>query len=217
MAELPVPSLARARESKISELSTFFANDDLSLEELERRIERVYKTVTLAELDAITADIRSSVAPREVASRGNVMRGSAAGVPSYTVENARVLSLLSSTRRVGRWSVPQHLDVVAVMSDTRLDMTHASLPGGIIDLELRCVMAAFKLIVPPNVRVINETHAVMSNIASRADEVLPGDAPASAGAPIIRLMGYAFMSEVKIVVRRVEDVRYGDDDDDDDD
>ena len=60
MADAHLPSLSRAREQKISELSTFFANDDLSLEDLERRIERVYKAANVSELDAITADLRSA-------------------------------------------------------------------------------------------------------------------------------------------------------------
>ena len=59
---LPPPALTRAREQKIAELSTHFANDDLSLEDLERRIERVYKAATIADLEAITADLRSSAA-----------------------------------------------------------------------------------------------------------------------------------------------------------
>ena len=54
-SSVPVPSLSRAREEKISELSTHFANDDLSLEDLERRIERVYKAANVAELEDITA------------------------------------------------------------------------------------------------------------------------------------------------------------------
>src|SRR6185312_17365173 len=58
MAEpLPPPSLARAREQKISELSEHFANDDLSLEDLERRIERVYKASSMVDLEQITADL----------------------------------------------------------------------------------------------------------------------------------------------------------------
>ena len=51
MADAPLPTnLSRARESKIEELSRHFANDDLSLEDLERRIESVYKAANAAEL-----------------------------------------------------------------------------------------------------------------------------------------------------------------------
>jgi hypothetical protein len=213
MADSPVPSLSRAREQKISELSTFFANDDLSIEDLERRIERVYKAANMAELETITADLQTAAKPLDDYARAQMARATPNAPSSLELVSARVLSLLSSTRRVGRWAVPRHLDVVAIMSDTRIDLTEASLPPGIVDIELRAVMASFKLIVPPNTRVINETHSIMANVRSRADEFLPGDAPPSANAPVIRLTGFAMMADVNIVMRRREDRAYHDDDD----
>jgi hypothetical protein len=82
-----------------------------------------------------------------------------------------------------------------------------------MDFEMRAVMASLKLIVPPGVRVIVDTHSVMSNVRSRADEFDP-DVPPSSNAPVIRLTGFAFMADVNVVVRRREDPVYDDDDDD---
>ncbi len=211
----PIPSLSRAREQKISELSTYFANDDLSLEDLERRIERVYKSANMSELEAITADLQRAARPLDDYARAQIARSApnASGVPARgEPERGRLLALMSHTRRVGRWAVPQHLDIVAIMSDTRIDLTRASLPPGIVDIGLRVVMASFKLVVPPNMRVINETHAIMATVRSRADELLPEDAPASPNAPIIRLRGVVVMADVNVVVRRREDPMYDDDD-----
>jgi hypothetical protein len=213
-SSVPVPSLMRAREEKISELSTHFANDDLSLEDLERRIERVYKAASVSELEEITADLRRATTSNAPVPVGKSSRKKVAGV-RYELANARLLSLMSSTRRVGRWAVPQRLEVVAIMSDTKLDFTHASMPDGMVTVHMRAIMASCKLVVPPNVRVINETHSVMSNVRSRADE-LHADG-ASADAPVIRLTGVAFMSDVRVVVRRREEPVYDDDDDDEDD
>ena len=216
MADAPVPSLARAREQKITELSTFFANDDLSLEELERRIERVYKAASVAELETITADLRGAVAKPDAYTSAKQARSTPPVPVSRELGRARLLSFMSSTRRVGRWAVPSELDVLAIMSDTKIDLTHASLPPGVIELELRLVIASVKLIVPPNMRVINETHSIMSNVRSRADELPPEGAPAAANMPILRLSGFALMTDLNVVVRRREDPVYDDDDDDDD-
>ena len=203
-------SLSRARETKINELSTHFANDDLTLDDLERRIERVYKAASVAELEEITADLRKAMTlPADQSLVPSSSRGVA---PGSQMIAGRVLAFMSSTRRVGRWLVPPKLDVVAIMSDTKLDFTHAAMPGAVIDVHIRAVMASCKLVVPPNVRVINETHAVMANVLSRASEVLPGDAPASIESPVIRLTGYALMSDVNVVVRRVEEPVFDDDD-----
>jgi hypothetical protein len=120
---------------------------------------------------------------------------------------------MSTTRRVGRWVVPSKLDVVAVMSDTKLDLTHALLLSGIVDFEIRAVMASLKVIVPPGVRVMVDTHSVMSNVRSRADE-FDADVAPSASAPVIRLTGWALMADVQVVVRRKEEPILDDDDDD---
>lgn len=220
MADLPIRPLSRAREQKITELSNHFASDDLTLEDLERRIERVYKAANIAELDAITADLPGPAqlpvaTERPEGGHGPFGRTSASPA-SYGRETGRLLAIMSSTRRVGRWAMPRTLDVVAIMSDTRIDLTSAVLPPGVIDLDLHVVMAAFKLIVPPNVRVVNEMHSFMADVSSRAHELPPENVPAAANAPVIRLSGYAVMAEVKIIVRRVEDGVYDDDIDDDD-
>ena len=217
-SSLPVPSLSRAREEKISELSTHFANDDLSLEDLERRIERVYKAASVAELEEITADLRRAATPSNVvAPAGKLSRTKGTAVSTYQLASARILSFMSSTRRVGRWGVPQKLELVAIMSDTKIDFTHAALPSGTVDVHMRAIMASCKLVVPPNVRVINETHSIMSNVRSRADEIFTDEISATApDATVIRLTGLALMSDVRIVVRRREEPVYDDDDDDDD-
>src|SRR3954471_9553602 len=208
----PPPSLARAREQKINELSTHFANDDLSLDDLERRIERVYKAISMEDLELITADLRSAaplVDPR-AAARGDVspLRESSSGMTVPPVR-ARLVAFMSSTRRVGRWAVPRDLRFVAVMSDSKIDLTSASLPiGGVVNIEITAVMASVRIIVPPGMRVINEIHSVMADVGSNADELDNG----TGSSPVIRLTGTAIMAEMKVKVRRREEPIYEDED-----
>jgi len=202
MADL-TPSLSRAREQKISELSSHFAADDLTLEDLERRIERVYKAASVAELDAITADLRS-VAPAVGRSPdAGSARGSARGSTALVPNSGRILSIIGESRRMGRWQVPQRLEVVSVMSDMKIDLTQAVMPAGVVEIDMRVVMAACKVVVPPGMRVINELHALMASVHSKADDATTGTG--SAYAPTIRLTGFSVMAEVKVVVRRRED------------
>ena len=203
MADVPVPSLNRAREQKISELSQHFANDDLSLDDLERRIELVYKAGSIAELDAITADLGApSNAPAgaidapAVGSRGRAL------VPD--ARRGRLLAIMGETRRSGRWLVPGALRVVSLMSDTQLDLTQAVMASGACEIHLTVMWSSCRLIVPPGMRVINEMHAVMASVTSTADEMDPPGVSRS-NAPTIRLTGTALMAEVKVTVRRRED------------
>jgi hypothetical protein len=200
MADL-TPPLSRAREQKITELSSHFANDDLTLEDLERRIERVYKAVTLSELDAITADLKGVSQPGTAATVRAPNAPRAQG--TYVPDNGRILSIMGESRRMGRWQVPQRLDVVCVMSDMKIDLTQAVMPAGIVEIDMRVVWAACKLVVPPGMRVINEVHSIMASVRSKADDA--GPIPGGTFAPTIRLTGLALMSEVKVVVRRRED------------
>jgi hypothetical protein len=214
MADAPLPTnLNRARESKIEELSRHFANDDLSLEDLERRIESVYKAANVADLEAITADLRLAVAANP--SDNSPIREADplhAGMPApIELPRSRMLAIMSSTKRVGRWTVPRDLSVFAMMSDTKIDLTRASLPaGGIVNLDMTTVMASFKVIVPPGMRVVNDLHSIMSDVGSAAEDPLPGELT-SARVPVLRLTGTAFMSEVKIKVRRREEPLYEED------
>ena len=220
---LPPPSLARAREQKINELSQHFANDDLSLEDLERRIERVYKASSMMDLEQITADLHLP------ATLSDPRHGNAGFAPiretplenlpaNFEVPRSRLLAFMSSTRRVGRWAVPRDLDMFAMMSDNRLDFTNAALPvGGVVNVDLTAIMTAVKIIVPPGMRVINEMHSFMAEVKSGADE-LATDGLTSPTMPVLRLRGTAIMAEVKVKVRRREESAYyrGEDDDDDD-
>src|SRR5690242_12414643 len=198
MADL-TPSLSRAREQKITELSSHFANDDLTLEDLERRIERVYKAVSVAELETITAALPN---PAAAATRALELRpvGNASRVPSVVPNSGRILSIMGESRRLGRWQVPQRLEVVSIMSDTKIDLTQAVMPAGIVEIDMRVVWAACKVVVPPGMRVINEMHAIMASVHSKPDDETAGNS----FAPTIRLTGMALMAEVKVVVRRRE-------------
>lgn len=202
MADAPVPSLTRAREQKINELSQHFANDDLSLDELERRIELVYKAGSVAELDSITADLRltptsAGMTPAPMSPRQQVMTGMEA-------RRGRLLAIMGESRRTGRWLVPSQLRVVSLMSDTRLDLTQAVMASGVAEIHVTAMWSSCRLIVPPGMRVINEMHAVMASVTSNADEMDPPGVSRT-NAPTIRLTGTAFMAEVKVTVRRKED------------
>ena len=134
MADAPVPSLSRAREQKISELSQHFANDDLSLDDLERRIELVYKAGTIAELDAITSDLRAAVAAPPT-SQGALV-ASRRQVVAPDARRGRLVAVMGESRRTGRWLVPGALRVISVMSDTRLDLTQAVMASGTSEIHL---------------------------------------------------------------------------------
>src|SRR3954468_10551628 len=148
----PPVSMEQARERTIDLLSTHFANDALTLEELERRMELAYRATSMTELAALTSDL-------EVAAPAAVSRTEPEASLAITLDHDRLVSVMGETQRRGTWAVPQHLDVVAIMSDTLIDLTHASLPTGIIDIHVKALMASVRIIVPSGVRIANRMSA----------------------------------------------------------
>lgn len=183
-------SLEQVRERAIDTLSEHFAHDRLSLDELERRLELAYRAGSIAEIRALVSDLEAP--PNPATARSNL--------PAPVVpDHERIVSIMSENERRGMWAVPQRLDVVAVMSDTTIDLTQATLPSGIIDIKVRSLMASVKIIVPPGVRVANRVSAFMSAV-----NVRPDDAATSPDLPVIRLTGWAMMTEIVTKTRRVE-------------
>jgi len=185
--------LERERERAIELLSQHFAHDNLSLDELERRIEQVYRAGSLPALRELTKDLSSdvvAVTPRREAQVPEV----------FTPEDDRIVSVMANTKRRGMWLVPRQLDVWSVMSETHLDFTQVRLPPGVTEIHLRAVMASVKVIVPPGVRVVVQPSAFMADVS---DEAL-SPPPVGSKAPVLRITGPLFMAELKVRVRTRE-------------
>ena len=195
----PVLSLADERERVIQQLSEHFANDRLSLDELETRMELAYKAASVGELQRLTADLpRATAAP--VPAPAPVEE-----LPALSADRERIFAVMSETSRRGAWIVPQRLDLLAVMSDTTIDLTQAALPTGIIDIHIRSICAAVKIVVPPGLQVVNRLSSLMGSVRGGGE---PNDAAGAGGGwqqgTVIRLTGWVLMAEVQTKVRRRE-------------
>lgn len=195
----PVPSLADERERVIQQLSEHFANDRLSLDEMESRMELAYKAASIGDLQRLTADLPSAAAAPLPAP------APVEELPALAPDRERIVAVMSETSRHGSWLVPQRLDLLAVMSDTTIDLTQATLPAGIIDIHIRSLCAAVKIVVPPGLQVVNRLSSLMGSVRGGGE---PDEARGPGGGwkqgTVIRLSGWALMAEVQTKVRRRE-------------
>lgn len=187
-----VVPIAQVRERVIQKLTDAFANDLITIEELETRLEQVYRAQSAADaealLDGVVAASAASSESKGVANR--VVAGEAVPV------HERFLSIFSSTQRGSLWSVPHQFDVRAVFAETVIDLTRARLPGDIVDMNVKAVFATVKIVIPPGLRVVNRVGAVLASVSS--DPALDL-APMRPGSPVIRITGLAVFSTVEIV------------------
>jgi DUF1707 SHOCT-like domain/Cell wall-active antibiotics response LiaF, C-terminal len=187
-------ALERERERVVTFLTRQFANDNLSVDELEARLEMVYRAGSLAEVRALASDLPDLDAVRGAPA----LRPAPA--PSQSVR-ARMVSLLSSRVRRGVWIPPQELHLVAVMSDTHLDLRAAQLSAGVTEICVKATFAAVRITVPPHVHVVTETTPVLASVTDRTGR----GAPPPRGAPVLRITGWAVMSDVTVRTRDVND------------
>lgn len=188
--EKPALSLPAERERTIARLGEHFANDNITLEELERLIEQAYRAPDMAALEALTRDLPAG--PRSA-----VVPAAPAPVPDlYVPEEGRVISVMSETRRKGMWHLPRTLDVWCLMSETHLDLTHVALPAGVTEIEVHALMSSVKIVVPRHVRVVMQAGGFMATVTDRTDD----PPPLGTGAPVLRITGFVMMAELKVKV-----------------
>jgi hypothetical protein len=190
-----VVSLAQVRERTIEQLSQHFAQDNISLEELESRIERVYQAKSVQDVRELVKDLPADAEAPVPAER------QPAPVPAaFAPEEGRIASIMGSNKHRAITQVPRELKLVSIMSETYIDLTRAQFVQGVTEIRLKAIMTSLKIILPPGVRVVFQPSTFMTDAADETSD----PPPVGSGAPVVRVTGLALMSEVKVSVRRPE-------------
>lgn len=184
-------ALERARDRILERLGMHFAHDDLTMPELEQRLEMAFRARDETALQDIVADL--PLRDESGVSRSLVTHD-ATVVPPRGVLGA----FMGGSARKGSWVVPRHLKVVAVMGGVELDLRQAVLGAGVTEIEVIAVMGGVDITVPPGVRVETMGVAVMGGFDASA-----GDASAiDPDQPVVRLSGFALMGGVDARMKR---------------
>jgi hypothetical protein len=186
-----VVPVGAVRERVIQTLTEAFANDVLTVAELEDRLEKAYRAQTADEAMALIAGL-----PQRAASAAAMASRDDPPTISLSRRRERFVSIMSSQGRRGAWAVPRELDVVGFWSDTTIDLTHATLPSDIIELHVNIVMASMTIVVPRGLRVVNRVGAFAANVES--DPMLDNE-PMKPGSPVVRITGNCVFGNLEIV------------------
>lgn len=175
----------------IAELCARFAQDSLSMTELERRLDLACRATGAAELSALLADLPTANVPAAGASPGQLDTALAR-------ERQIVAAVMASTVRRGRWSPARQLAVVACMGSVQLDFRQAEVDPGGIEVNVLAIMGGIEIIVPPGMVVQTEVIPLMGGVDHRG----AGSDSAVSGMPVIRIRGAAVMGGIEISERR---------------
>ena len=112
-------------------------------------------------------------------------------------ERRGTVAFFATVTRDGGWTLPRNFRAMALAGNVELDLTRAQVAAGTSEIELRSVMGAVTVLVPPDLRVECEGDAVLGSFEVKRD----APSTTSADAPRVRISGTAVVGsiEVKIV------------------
>jgi hypothetical protein len=181
-------ALRDRRERAIQQLSDGFAADLLAIEEFEQRLARAHAAATLAEVEALVADLQplpagaasTALAPMSVH-------------PTLSPAPARIRSLFGNVERGGPWVVPARLEVGVTFGNVELDFRNARFTAPVTELEARIVFGNLEIIVPPQLAVDCEAESVLGNVESHGSGAF-GDPDRA----LLRIRGRAVLGNLEV-------------------
>ncbi len=193
----PAITLNDERDRTIQVLIGHFAEDRLTMEELERRLDAAHRAIQKVELDALTADLPAlsppivqettapAPAPRPALQRAEAVR-----------DREVVGAIMGGVERKGDWMPARNTYVFAIMGGVDLDFREAILPPGVSDVHIFTIWGGVEILVRPGTRVESSGIAIMAGF-----EHVPGPPVHDPDAPIIRVTGFALWAGVEVNVR----------------
>lgn len=206
----------------MSALGDAYAADQLELDELERRMARVYRATShdaLAEVlhglstraplaahgqrasqpsqasrPAGSANALQSVRAREY---GEATIARAEIVP----ERAVLVAVFGGADRKGAWVLPRSVKVFAVMGGVDLDLREAHFAAGVSEIEVFALMGGVDIKVPTGVRVETTGVGIMGGFSISGADADPGP-----DAPVLRINGVAIMGGVDAKLKKLKRV-----------
>jgi hypothetical protein len=175
------------------------AEGRLSLDELDERLDTLYKTKTYAELEPITADLPSAgarpvPAPAGAAVRTAFPQDRFGGQPAGSV----AVAIMSAFWRKGNWVAPKEMTAIAIMGGGEIDLREARFAEPTVTIHAITIMGGIQIFVPEDAHVQVNGFGLMGAFDdSRAHgEGTPGEG--APGGPRIIINGFAFWGGVTV-------------------
>lgn len=199
MTESGGGGLSVTRQQAIDALVEHFANDALSVEEFEQRVDRAHKAESMDEIQKLLMDLPSGDLPvrREDVASTAVERAQASVPASRVKERGFMVAALGGVERKGRWIPARQNYAISVLGGVCLDFREALLPPGETEVWIFTALGGAEIIVPPGLTVESDGVAILGGFEHREDAVLSPDPDA----PVLRLHGLAIMGGVEVSIR----------------
>ncbi|HEX5724540.1 MAG TPA: DUF1707 domain-containing protein [Longimicrobiaceae bacterium] len=200
----PAPAQEPLRERVVRQLCDHFAADNLDAEGLEERLDRAHQATSVAALQALVTDL-PVLQPSAALASSQMFQS--VGRADYVPERQIVAAIMGGASRVGTWTPPEHLFVLAVMGGAELDFRQARFGPGVTEISVFTLMGGVEIVVPPGVHVEMNGLAIMGAF----EQTGRVEAPVDPNAPVLRIGGFCMMGGVEVDCRfpgeKVKDAR----------
>lgn len=217
-SEAPHPE---ARQQAVEVLCEAFADDQMAVEEFERRIDAVHAATSASELRALLADLpgpRPPVRTDAWEARGRGARREEGSVrtsgasarsepavagrrpdvpPDQVREQSLVLGFMGGGGRSGPWTPARTNWVMGILGGAEVDFREARMPPGVTEVKVFALWGGAQIIVPPDIRV--ECSGV--GILGGFEETHTTASTTDPDAPLLRVTGAALMGGFEVTVR----------------
>lgn len=181
------------RSKALDILSQAFTHGQLDMVEFDERSATVaratYRDELSTPLQDLVADPAKAVLPAPLRGEGVTSR---AQVTPGTTGDSFSLSLLSSHKRHGQWTVAKKHTALTVLGDTTLDLTRAQFADHTITIDAYAVLGDITIIVPDDVRVVAPGFAILGEFSVK------NEGQARADGASISVRGMAVLGSVTI-------------------
>jgi hypothetical protein len=168
------------RDTAAAVVNNALAEGRLTPDEHAERLDAIFGAKTQAELVPILDDL-----PAQRSGRQDIASPRPAGADVTPRRRGRLIAILSGFSRKGAWHPDPVMNVVIVLGGAEIDFRDAVLPGKEIVLRVTNVLGGLGIIVPPEMRVVDNTAAILGGTDVTGDVAEPSD-PDS---PVLRIEG----------------------------
>lgn len=167
------------------------ANGSLSPAEYEERAGRAVAAKTFGDLDDLTDDLPVGQLGVPIPFEGEPTP-SRVSTGSGLRPIRHAFAFMSGTEIGGRAAVGESLTAIALMGGIEIDLRQVEFTAPLLTIRCTSIMGGIDITVPPDVTVESNGLAIMGGFGGRAAGA------GVAGAPTVRIVGFALMGAVDV-------------------
>ena len=187
------------RDSAAAVINNALAEGRLTAEEHSERLDTIYAAKTHADLVPVLEDLPQA---RGSAQLSRVEAHADVAVLASRKRGGRIVAIFGGATRKGAWHAEPVINVLIVFGGAEIDFREAILTGKEVVLRANTVLGGVQIIVPPEMRVVDNGIAILGGRDSVGNE----GAAASPDAPVLRIEGACVLGgmEVKRKMRKTD-------------